>query len=401
MSDLTGFILQQVNHMVTVGRLLLGTFFIIATVSTYLGSVSGKGGFTSLFVRLTLAFLLLQNYVPLIDVTENMVVSLNERVNPNQDWISNYAKMNQTAHKEYADNVKRDWGDMFRNFGKSATNNLVTSFSFIFNSLALKVMSIIRRMLLAILKVIGPLLIPFIVFGFGSRIFSGWYTSFISTLSWPIIWGLVLSLAVKAGNIYGSSGAGLEDFVGFNFAVGFVIIFVPMIVSALATGMGIGAAASFAGTGATTMAFSTMRMATPVGIRGGAGALGGAMGAGPQVAAKAANAVKSGNANFLGAKLSPKLAPLAGVAGMMAGGMRGGFSGAIKGVGKKVGYKPTFQEAKLVKGASQQTRNIKSKVYGVTRNAIGKMAKAVKPVEGMRSFRLENPMVDKIRKGGK
>ena len=81
--------------------------------------------------------------------------------------------------------------------------------------------------------------------------------SYVSVLAWPILWHIVLSVAVALSAQIAQTGEGIEQFACLNFAICFVLVFSPMIVSGLVAGAGIGAAAAVAGSVALNRLFNT------------------------------------------------------------------------------------------------------------------------------------------------
>ncbi|MCB9719747.1 MAG: hypothetical protein H6756_02640 [Candidatus Omnitrophica bacterium] len=318
-SDLTG--------IVTVGRTLLGGFFVLACFFMYLGIFSSKGAnWSGLLFRLILGFVLLQNYALVMDSTKDIIVAVDATINPITNAADQYLVMSQQMQDLYEQNQQK--GFSLALFGKKTLHNLTINVSFIFYAIVSNVMQAIRYTIAGIIYKIGPLLIPFIVFKSTVRIIEGWFRSYVAVISWPILWHIVLSIAVTLSGNIDLTVDGIEKFVMLNFAVCFVLIFTPMIMSSLISGAGIGAAASMAALGA-------VNKVTEYTKRGGRVATDSVVGG----ADAAIGSVVSGE---YGAMIPESL------------------SGGLKGMSKSVGFKPSVNERKIFK-ALKDMLNFKKK----------------------------------------
>lgn len=259
------------------GQLMLSSLFLLAVVTHYIGSIQNQGGWASLLVRLVIGFILIQNYVWLMDTTKEIITGLDQMINPDQSFTNQYATMTDNLRQEYESNVQQSITSQILNFGKNTLHNLIINFSFIFYAIISKIMEAIRYSLVGILYKLGPILVPLILFQSTKRVLSGWYKSYISVLAWPILWHITLAIAVAISRKIGLTGEGIEYFVALNFAVGFVLIFSPMIIASLAAGIGAGASASLAGAFASKAAIDRVRFASRLGVSGVAGAVSGGM----------------------------------------------------------------------------------------------------------------------------
>ncbi|MCA9408627.1 MAG: hypothetical protein KC733_08050, partial [Candidatus Omnitrophica bacterium] len=231
--DLTGTLI--------IGRTLLGAFFVLACFFMYLGIFTSKNAnWSGLLFRLVLGFVLLQNYSLVMDSVKDIIVAVDSTVNPSTTGAEQYMVISENMQKLYEENQPK--GFSLAVFGKKTLHNLTINVSFIFYSIVSNVMQAIRYTITGIIYKIGPLLIPFIVFKSTIKIIEGWFRSYVAVLSWPILWHIVLSIAVTMSGSIDLSLDGVEKFVMLNFAVCFVLIFSPMIVSSLISGAGIGAA---------------------------------------------------------------------------------------------------------------------------------------------------------------
>lgn len=333
MDIVNSIVAERADQLIVIGRMLLGSFFILATVTTYLGSMQGRQGWTGLFIRLTIGFMLLQNYAFVMTQTEKIVESINQKINPDGSWLERYVEMSSKVYDSYQKNVKRSMLDVVRSLAKNALHNFVVNISFIFNSLTMRIMKVVQDTLLAILKTLGPILIPFLVFSSTQNIVVGWYKSYVEILTWPILWGIVLTLAARIGESYGIFGENLETFVAMNFALGFVILFSPMIVSLISRGLGVGTAASVAATGATLMATNALTGTGSAALASTGGMITGAsQGVMQQIGNSTANVMR-----FSGGSMLSRLGS-ATVAGTW-GGMKGAVTGAVKGVANHSGVR--------------------------------------------------------------
>lgn len=260
-SDL-GLVLQT-------GRYLLGSFFLLAVLVNYIGMIRTQVNWADLLLRLVVGFILIQNYIWFMDLTRDILVGLDQRINPVQDAIVQYAQMSDNMQAQYEANTQKgligNFGDLV--FGKFTLHNLVINLSFIFYAVVSKIMEVIRYSLVAIIYKIGPILIPLILFQSTSKVLKGWFTQYVAILAWPILWHITLGIAVAlSANIM--PGEGIEQFAALNFAVCFVLIFTPMIMSGLIAGAGLGSAASLAGALAASKVFQTINRTTQGAVQG-------------------------------------------------------------------------------------------------------------------------------------
>lgn len=306
-SDLTGIL--------TVGRTLLGSFFILACFFMYLGIFASKqANWSSLLLRLVLGFVLLQNYALVMDTVKDIIVAVDSTINPSSNAADQYLVMSQQMQELYEQNQQQ--GFSLALFGKKTLYNLTVNISFIFYSIVSNVMQAIRYTLAGIIYKLGPLLIPFIVFKSTVRIIEGWFRSYVAVISWPILWHIVLSIAVTLSANIDLSVDGIEKFVMLNFAVCFVLIFTPMIITGLISGAGIiGAAGSIAAWGAINQLSRYGQMGGRAVTRSLAG--------GADAAAGAAMDGKYGS-------IIPKA-----------------LSGGFKGLSKEAGFQPSQNERKI------------------------------------------------------
>ncbi|MCA9408602.1 MAG: hypothetical protein KC733_07925, partial [Candidatus Omnitrophica bacterium] len=162
---------------------------------------------------------------------------------------------------------------------------------------------------------------PFLVFKSTIRIVEGWFKSYVSVISWPIIWHIVLSIAVTLSGSIDLTLDGVEKFIMLNFAVCFVLIFTPMIMSSLISGAGIGAAASWAALGAVYNISEHVK-------RGGRTATG-----------TLAGSVDSA----VGSALSGEYKSI----------VPASLSGGFRGLSQKVGFEPSINEKKIFNSIRQ------------------------------------------------
>lgn len=318
----------DLGNILFAGHLLLSSLFLLAVVTQYIGVIQHQGGWSGLLLRLAIGFILLQNYVWIMDTTRTIVEGVDLMINPEQNFINQYASMSDNLRQEYEANVQKSLTSQILNFGKNTIHNLIINLSFIFYAVISKIMEAIRYSITAILYKLGPILIPLILFNSTKRVLNGWYTSYVSVLAWPILWHITLAIAVAISQRIGLTGEGIEYFVALNFAIGFVLVFSPMIITSLAAGIGAGAAASLAGAFATKSALDTIRQSSRLGVSGASGTISGGL-----VAAQS---------NSQPLPLNPTLSDrfkhiMSSVGNVSAGSVYGG----IKSMAEKAGYRPS------------------------------------------------------------
>ena len=240
----------DLNNALNAGRVMLVSFFVLAVFIRYIGILSHHANWADVIVRLVIGFVLLQNYTWIMDTTRTVISDVDQTVNPEQDYVTQYANMSQTMQTKNenttSQSILTQITTAVTNFGRYTLRNLIINLSFIFYGLISKIMEAIRYSMAGILYKTGPVLIPLILFESTGRVVKGWYTSYISVLCWPILWHITLSIAVNIGNQIMSNG-GVEQFASLNFAVCFVLIFAPFIINSFIAGVGSGSASGLAG----------------------------------------------------------------------------------------------------------------------------------------------------------
>lgn len=257
------------------GRGLLLGFLPLAIIITYLGVLRNKSSWLDFFLRVVICFIILGNYEDWMDTIRNISVSIINTVTPN-DFVSQYKSIVESFQQKYAEQLASNPLEAIQNFIKNSATTLLINLSFLFYSIATFVMNTVRYVFAALLYKIGPLLVPFILFSSTVRVFGGWLTSYISVLFWPLLWRIMLSIAVDQGkHIQQLELDGLMTFVAFNMAVAGMIVFSPVILTSIAAGLGAGIAGSLAGAFATKGAFDILSRSGQGTIQGTAGAISG------------------------------------------------------------------------------------------------------------------------------
>ncbi|MBU1862484.1 MAG: type IV secretion system protein [Candidatus Omnitrophica bacterium] len=266
---------DQVGDMINLGRYLTAGLFGLAALFTYVGIFQGKMNFTRLITCLVIGFVMLQSYTWIMDTTRDIVEGINYQINGGEDYLNEFLDMSTMVQQKHEEVVEKGLGskimDAVANFGKETMHNFVVSLSFMFFSLIVKIMTSIRNCVIGIMYLLGPLLIPFLLFDTTRKVVRGWFTSYIGCLAWPILWNLTVRLSIAYASTFSITDdsvplEALEPFVALNFAVGFVVVFAPMIITSLANGIGAGAAASLAGAFASQSAMNVTK--TGIGTAG-------------------------------------------------------------------------------------------------------------------------------------
>ena len=233
---------SDLTSVLNTGTYLLTGLFLLAVFTSYVGIISNRANWADVILRLVIGLIILQNYVWIMDKTYEIVVSVDQAVNPEQNFVNQYASMSDNMQQQFKSNTQQSFATQISNtlFGQFSLHNIIINLSFIFYAVIAKAMEAIRYSLAEILYKLGPILVPFILFHSTSRILKGWYIHYVSVLCWPILWHIVLSIAVALSQQIGTTGQGIEQFACLNFAVCFVLIFSPFIVASLANGAGLG-----------------------------------------------------------------------------------------------------------------------------------------------------------------
>ncbi|MCA9407229.1 MAG: hypothetical protein KC733_00950, partial [Candidatus Omnitrophica bacterium] len=125
--------------VLTTGRTLLGSFFIMACFFMYLGIFTSKGAnWSGLIFRLILGFVLLQNYALVMDSVKDIIVAVDTTINPSESAAEQYMIMSQNMQELYEQN--QSTGFSLAVFGKKTLHNLTINLSFIFYSIVSYVM---------------------------------------------------------------------------------------------------------------------------------------------------------------------------------------------------------------------------------------------------------------------
>ncbi|MBF0490206.1 MAG: type IV secretion system protein [Candidatus Omnitrophica bacterium] len=260
----------DLGNCLNAGRYMLVSLFILAVFIRYVGLLSHHVNWADVILRLVIGFILLQNYVWIMDTTRNMVCGVDQMITPEQDFVNQYANMSQTMQTKNENTTNQSIltqvANAVVNFGRYTIRNLIINLSFIFYALFAKVMEAIRYSMVAILYKTGPVLIPLLLFESTANVVKGWYTSYVSVLCWPILWHIILSIAVSLGNQIMTNG-GLEQFACLNFAVCFVLIFSPFIINSFVAGLGVGSSSGLAGMMSSTATGNLMTSTGHAGLK--------------------------------------------------------------------------------------------------------------------------------------
>jgi len=249
-------------NVLNAGRYMLLSLFGLAVLMNFLNILKYNVNWSDVILRLIIGLVLLQNYTWVMDTTRNIVVGVDEMVNPNQDFVSQYTAMSNNIQKRHQDTIQRGIIPRVINaFGWPTWHTLVINLSFILYATIAKIMEAVRYSMIAILYKLGPTLIPLVLFQSTGNVVKGWFTSYVSILCWPILWRIVLGIAVSLS----SNNPGIEQFACMNFAVCFVLVFSPLMVNSLVAGMGTGASSALAG---------ILSSKTAVGLMAGTGQIG-------------------------------------------------------------------------------------------------------------------------------
>ena len=90
----------DLNNILNAGHYMLASFFVLAVFFNFVGIMSRNVNWAEVVLRLVIGLILLQNYIWIMDTTRNIVVSVDEMINPNQDFVSQYAAMSDNFHKQ-------------------------------------------------------------------------------------------------------------------------------------------------------------------------------------------------------------------------------------------------------------------------------------------------------------
>lgn len=239
---------QDIGTVITVGQQLAGFFFLLACLFNYIVTLQGKSSWTRLITSLVIVFVMLHHYVWIMDSTKLIVDGVRSEVTSNQNFVTQYQDMVERFQEVYEDNEGTHFvaGISIERISQKMLHNLIVNLSFIFYGLISFIMNALRADLIGILWMLGPLLIPFLLFQSTMKIVGGWYTGLISIYLWPLVWQITLGIAVaQSGNIQ-VNGQGLIEFISLNFATCAMLIMAPLLISSLAAGAGAGFVGSIA-----------------------------------------------------------------------------------------------------------------------------------------------------------
>ena len=247
-------------NSINAGHIMLVSLFVVAVFVRYTGLLSHQVNWADVIVRLVIGFVLLQNYTAIMDTTRTIVSDVDITINPTQDYVTQYATMSQNIQQRQQSLTRQSILTQIGNgfFGPFSLHNLIINLSFIFYAIVSKIMEAVRYSMTAILYKIGPVLIPLILFESTGHIVKGWFVSYVSVLCWPILWHIVLAIAVNLSNQQMVSSNIVEQFAAINFAVCFVLVFSPFIINSLVAGVGTGTSAGLAGLMSTNVTSNVM-----------------------------------------------------------------------------------------------------------------------------------------------
>ena len=239
----------DLSNCLSAGQTMLVSLFAVAVFVRYVGLLTHHVNWAEVIVRLVIGFVLLQNYTWIMDTTRTIVSDVDSTINPTQDYVSQYATMSQNIQQRQQSQTRQSIltqiGKGF--FGPFSLHNIIINLSFIAYAILSKIMEAVRYSMTAILYKIGPVLIPLVLFQSTGHVVKGWYVSYVSVLCWPILWHIVLGIAVNLSNQQVASGSIVEQFAAINFAVCFVLVFSPFIINSLVAGVGAGSSAGLSG----------------------------------------------------------------------------------------------------------------------------------------------------------
>ncbi len=253
----------DLDSVLSAGRYMLASFFVMAVFFNYMGLLSRSVNWADIIVRLVIGLVLLQNYTWVMDTTRNIVIDVDAMITPNHSDISQYATMNDNFHKQHQEQTRPGIIDQVKYiFFTAPMHNIIVNLSFLFYGVISKVMEAVRYSFIAILYKLGPALIPLIMFQSCTNVVKGWFTNYVSILCWPILWHIALSVAVSLS----ANAPSIEQFACINFAVGFVLVFSPLIINGFVSGVGASSSTVLAGFVASKAAVGFMAGAGQVGL---------------------------------------------------------------------------------------------------------------------------------------
>jgi TrbL/VirB6 plasmid conjugal transfer protein len=259
----------DLSNCLSAGQTMLVSLFAVAVFVRYVGLLSHQVNWAEVIVRLVIGFVLLQNYTLIMDTTRTIVSDVDSTINPTQDYVSQYATMSQNIQQRQQSMTRQSILTQIGNgfFGPFSLHNIIINLSFIAYAILSKIMEAVRYSMTAILYKIGPVLIPLVLFQSTGQLVKGWYISYVSVLCWPILWHIVLGIAVNLSNQQTASGSIVEQFAAINFAVCFVLVFSPFIINSLVSGIGAGSSAGMAGLMTSTSTGNVMTGAGHFGFK--------------------------------------------------------------------------------------------------------------------------------------
>ncbi len=91
----------DLSNVLNAGRYMLLSLFAVAVFMNFLNILKYNINWADVILRLVIGVILLQNYTWVMDTTRNISVGVDEMVNPNQDFISQYSLINQNMQKQH------------------------------------------------------------------------------------------------------------------------------------------------------------------------------------------------------------------------------------------------------------------------------------------------------------
>ncbi len=253
----------DLTNIINAGQYMLLSLFILAVVVNYIGILTHQVNWADVILRLVIGVILLQNYVWVMDTTRTIITSVDQMVNPNQDFVSQYAQMSNNFWQQQQAATQPSIISQIKIYFSSAIfHNFIINVSFILYAIIANIMEAVRYCLAAIMYKLGPVLISLILFKTTDKVVKGWFTSYVAILSWPILWHIALGIAVDVSN----TNSSIEQFACINFSVCFVLIFTPLIINSLIAGIGTGSSSAVAGIMSSNTALGVLATAGHTGV---------------------------------------------------------------------------------------------------------------------------------------
>ena len=94
----------ELGGVIAIGFHLAGFFFLLACLFNYVVTLQGKANWTRLLTNLVIVFILLSQYVWIMDISKELVEGVQAEVTSNKTYLTQYVEMVDNFREVYEKN---------------------------------------------------------------------------------------------------------------------------------------------------------------------------------------------------------------------------------------------------------------------------------------------------------